>query len=139
MKTIPVSIVIPYKEVDGDIKIWMQVRKSLDDLSGRLEFPGGKIEKNETPKLAAIREVEEEVGVKIKESSLQLASIYNDKFDDKIISIYVFIHRNEDSFDSSALNGHWYGLKERDSFWSKMPPANQVFLGEILEAVKSNT
>lgn len=37
---------------------------------GQLSFPGGKLEKGETPELAAIRETQEEVGLKLSESQI---------------------------------------------------------------------
>lgn len=58
------SIVIPIVEVNGEVNILFEVRaKKLNSQPGDICFPGGKIDANETPKEAAIREVEEEIGV----------------------------------------------------------------------------
>ncbi|MCS7121726.1 MAG: CoA pyrophosphatase [Archaeoglobaceae archaeon] len=57
------AVLIPIK--DGrDPKIIMIKRgKNLTRSSGHVAFPGGMIEKNETPKDAALREVKEELGI----------------------------------------------------------------------------
>ena len=68
LKKIFVSIVIFTKDFNNqDFKIWTQVRLEAGPLYEKLEFPGGKIELGETPKKAAIRKVEEEVGVNIQD------------------------------------------------------------------------
>lgn len=49
-------------EQDGKILIAKQYRHTLDAVS--MEFPGGAIDKNETPAQAAARELQEETGLK---------------------------------------------------------------------------
>ena len=57
------SIVIPLVEKDGELCILFQVRaKKLNSQPGDICFPGGKIDKGEAPKEAALREFEEELG-----------------------------------------------------------------------------
>jgi 8-oxo-dGTP pyrophosphatase MutT (NUDIX family) len=48
------------------------LRRADGDRSGHWAFPGGKLEGGETPEEAAIREVDEEIGYKVKASSLRL-------------------------------------------------------------------
>ena len=42
----------------------------IPEIHGNWELPGGKIEFGETPEAAAIREIEEETGIKVKEGKL---------------------------------------------------------------------
>ena len=44
-------------------KILIARRKDNDPLAGKWEFPGGKIEQNETPQQGLIREMKEEFGI----------------------------------------------------------------------------
>jgi mutator protein MutT len=61
-----IAIVIPFKFINQQFCVWMQTRESSDELNGLLEFPGGKVEENETVEEAAMREVMEEVGVQVE-------------------------------------------------------------------------
>lgn len=58
------SIVILLTEMDGKLNIIFEVRsKHMRSQPGDVSFPGGKIDLNEEPKEAAIREVCEELGL----------------------------------------------------------------------------
>lgn len=58
------SIIIPLVEINNDVYILFEVRaKKLKSQPGDICFPGGKIDENETPKEAALREMSEELGV----------------------------------------------------------------------------
>ena len=59
------SIVIPLLEIDNESYILFEVRaKKLKSQPGDICFPGGKIDKGETPKETALREIDEELGLR---------------------------------------------------------------------------
>ena len=63
-KFIPVSIVLVITGVSKEgFSLWMQKRQENGSLNNFWEFPGGKVESDETPKEAACREFREEVGI----------------------------------------------------------------------------
>ena len=121
-----ISIVIPFKIIDESIYLWVQKRQSNDDLNGLLEFPGGKIEPNERPLAAAIREVKEEVGVSLNPKSLKLLNSM--EFSD---SLTIFIFLTEDNFDSFEKAG-FYPILDLLSEENKILPNNR----HIIEQVK---
>jgi 8-oxo-dGTP diphosphatase len=57
-------------------KVLIAKRKATDKLSNKWEFPGGKVEFNETPEDCLIREKEEEFSIGIKIQSYFGESIY---------------------------------------------------------------
>ncbi|MFN8370323.1 MAG: NUDIX domain-containing protein [Bacteriovoracaceae bacterium] len=66
MKIVNVSIGIFLKNLtQKSVDVWMQERKEDGPLNGLWEFPGGKIEPNETAIDAVIREIHEEVEIEI--------------------------------------------------------------------------
>lgn len=59
------AVIIPLVEINGQVNLLFEVRsKYLRSQPGDICFPGGNIEEGETPKEAALREVEEELGLK---------------------------------------------------------------------------
>lgn len=56
-----------------DGRFLMQKRPVKKHHGGMWEFPGGKVEKGETPAFALVREIEEELGLKLDASQLQPA------------------------------------------------------------------
>lgn len=59
----PIKVVCGIIWKDG--KILIARRKAEKSMGGYWEFPGGKLEKNEHPEKALIRELEEEIGMKV--------------------------------------------------------------------------
>ncbi|WIJ27197.1 (deoxy)nucleoside triphosphate pyrophosphohydrolase [Devosia sp. RR2S18] len=56
--------------VDADRRVLIAQRPEGKSLAGLWEFPGGKVEPNESPEAALIRELEEELGVSTKSACL---------------------------------------------------------------------
>lgn len=62
MKRAAVGILLT--EINGELNVIFEVRgKMLREQPGDICFPGGKIDSNETPKEAVIREIKEELGL----------------------------------------------------------------------------
>lgn len=73
MKTIDVAAAIIK---DGD-KFLIAKRKKGKHLEGKWEFPGGKIEPNETPEACLARELNEEFGISAEIGSFVAESIFD--------------------------------------------------------------
>ncbi|MBB6214091.1 8-oxo-dGTP pyrophosphatase MutT (NUDIX family) [Anaerosolibacter carboniphilus] len=62
------SILVPIVKVQGELHLLFEVRAAhLRNQPGEICFPGGKIEKNETPEEAALRETSEELNLGIED------------------------------------------------------------------------
>ncbi|CAL4866189.1 CTP pyrophosphohydrolase [Asticcacaulis sp. MM231] len=67
MKTV---FVVAAALVDSDGRVLIAQRPEGKQLAGLWEFPGGKVEPGETPEIALIRELEEELGIAVKQACL---------------------------------------------------------------------
>jgi 8-oxo-dGTP pyrophosphatase MutT (NUDIX family) len=94
------AVIIPLVKINNEICILFEVRaKKLNSQPGDICFPGGKIDENETPKEAALREMFEELGVKSVNIINELDTVV--RYDGIIIHPYLGI---VESFDDININ-----------------------------------
>ncbi len=109
MKTIPVTCAIIFHQG----KVLAAQRSETMDLPGKWEFPGGKIEEGENPEVCLVREIEEELSVRIKIFG-SLSPSEHSYSSEKIIRLIPFVARLE-SFDFHLLEHEqiaWLGEKD---------------------------
>ena len=113
---------------DGEDKIFATAR-GYGEFKGWWEFPGGKIEKGETPKQALKREISEELTADIEVGDL----IHTIEYD------YPTFHLSMDCFRARVLSGRlvlkeaeaakWLSFSELDSV--KWLPADLILIEQI--------
>lgn len=79
MKTVLVSAVAL---IDPDGRILLAQRPEGKSMAGLWEFPGGKIEEDETPEVALVRELHEELGIETWDSCLAPLTFASHSYDD---------------------------------------------------------
>lgn len=79
MKTILVSAVAL---IDPDGRVLLAQRPEGKSMAGLWEFPGGKVEPGETPEVALIRELQEELGIDTWASCLAPLTFASHSYDD---------------------------------------------------------
>lgn len=120
-----ISILIPYYQRDDELFLWVQERISEDELNGLLEFPGGKIEGDESTQEAAQRETLEETGVDISLSAVKRLGSF--EFSGGLV---IFVHLFEDEEQTFSSRGY-YRPDELLRLESKIPPNNVEILGQV--------
>ncbi|PWR24772.1 8-oxo-dGTP diphosphatase MutT [Zavarzinia aquatilis] len=65
-----IVLVVAAVLVDPDRRILLAQRPAGKSLAGLWEFPGGKVEPGESPEAALIRELDEELGITVREPCL---------------------------------------------------------------------
>jgi len=96
-------------------------------LGGLWEFPGGKIQSNETPAEAAARECFEETGVAVQVGR-EYPIVEHDYAHDRVV-LYFFHCTPVDRAQPPREPFRWAARAELSSL--EFPPANHAILGEI--------
>lgn len=112
-------------------KLFVAKRARQVHQGGLWEFPGGKKEHGETAEQALSRELEEEIGIKIK-SVLPLIKLEHD-YGDKLVELDVYVVKNF-SGEPRGVEGQltkWINLTDIDSY--DFPEANLA----IIKALKT--
>lgn len=90
MKDVTAAVIVK----DGKILICQ--RSLSDKLSGKWEFPGGKIEEGELPEECLIREIKEELDIHIEVGERLGESVYNYSYDSINLIIYLATWKSGD-------------------------------------------
>ena len=110
--------------IDPDGRVLLAQRPEGKSMSGLWEFPGGKVEPGETPELALIRELEEELDINTWESCLAPLTFASHSYPDFHLLMPLFVCRKWDgivqSKEKQALK--WVAAKDISKF--PMPPAD---------------
>ncbi|MEC7669789.1 MAG: (deoxy)nucleoside triphosphate pyrophosphohydrolase, partial [Pseudomonadota bacterium] len=77
--------------IDADGRILLAQRPEGKSMAGLWEFPGGKVEPGESPEVALIRELEEELGINTWESCLAPLSFVSHAYDDFHLLMLVYV------------------------------------------------
>ena len=113
---------------DGAGRIFLQQRPEGREMAGLWEFPGGKIDSDETPEAALVRELSEELGVQVEVEDLTplcfaRADIGNRNL---ILLLYHFSLWMGELTSLEQQEIGWFTLQEMYSL--EMPPADLPLL-----------
>lgn len=127
-------IVVAAALIDADGRVLVQQRPADKSMAGLWEFPGGKIEPDETPEMALIRELREELGIETQTSCLAPAGFASEALGDRHLILLLYICRKwrgiPQALEAPAIR--WIrpiGLHELP-----MPPADKPLIG-LLDAL----
>lgn len=121
----PVVLVAACALVDGEGSVLITKRPEGKPLAGLWEFPGGKVEPDETPEHALIRELEEELGVTIAADDLSPLTFASHAYEDFHLLMPVFACRTWQGA-VTALEGQalaWVAPEALSGY--AMPPADE--------------
>lgn len=136
MRLLPVALALFYRKTSNDVlEVWVQVREDDGPYHGMLEFPGGGVEVGEEPLAAAVREVDEEVGIKINPLDGKLMGVYTNELSSKTILLNVFLFPDQPSLIG---RGQWLRIEQgslSSPFEGKIPGPNHQIIDDLYRAL----
>lgn len=80
--------------VDKNGQVLVQQRAPHRSMAGLWEFPGGKLERHETPEVALARELAEELGIQVDPAAIAPASFASAPLGDRHLLLLLFLIRD---------------------------------------------
>ena len=93
MSDLPTILVAAVALFDTDGRVLIAQRPEGKSMAGLWEFPGGKVEKHETPEAALIRELKEELAVDTVENCLAPFTFASHAYDDFHLLMPLYVCR----------------------------------------------
>jgi len=117
-------VVVAAALVDAAGRVLLQQRGPGRAMAGLWEFPGGKVEPDELPEAALVRELAEELGINVAPADLVPACFASAQVGERHMILLLYICRAWEGdpapLDAAALA--WLSPEEMDA--AAMPPAD---------------
>jgi 8-oxo-dGTP diphosphatase len=126
-------LVVAVALVDPDGRVLLSQRPPGKQLAGLWEFPGGKLEPEERPEAALIRELDEELGITVEEPCLAPLTFASHAYPDFHLLMPLYICRRwkgiANGREGQALK--WVRPKELRDY--PMPPADAPLIPALID------
>lgn len=129
---VAVGVVLRQSQTTGVTETYVTRRLAHQHQGGKWEFPGGKVEQNESTEQALIRELEEEIGIFVQ-SSRPLVVISHDYIDKQVIlDVHEVLDFSGEPRGLEGQVGQWVTLTDLPTL--EFPKANQVIIEKLLNS-----
>ena len=119
-----IKLVVCVALIDEDGRVLIAQRPEGKSLAGFWEFPGGKVEMNESPETALIRELHEELGINTWGSCLAPLTFASHKYDEFHLLMPLYICRKWGGIVQARENQALKWLTPAQILKVKMLPAD---------------
>ncbi|MFL5237411.1 MAG: (deoxy)nucleoside triphosphate pyrophosphohydrolase [Rhizomicrobium sp.] len=110
--------------IDPDGRVLVAQRPPKKAMAGLWEFPGGKVESQERPEEALIRELKEELGIAVQEPCLAPFTFASHTYPDFHLLMPLFVCRRWDGAPTPLEHTALKWVRPRDLPSYPMPPAD---------------
>jgi 8-oxo-dGTP diphosphatase len=114
--------------IDPDGRVLLAQRPEGKAMAGLWEFPGGKVEPDETPEACLIRELEEELGISTWESCLAPLTFASHGYDDFHLLMPLYACRKWRGIVQAREGQRLAWARARELADYPMPPADRPLI-----------
>jgi 8-oxo-dGTP diphosphatase len=129
-------LVVAVALVDADNRVLIAERPQGKALAGLWEFPGGKVDQGESPETALIRELDEELGIKVKEACLAPLTFASHAYADFHLLMPLYVCRRWEGFVQAREGQTLKWVRARDLRAYPMPPADAPLIPPLVELLR---
>ena len=119
--------------IDADARVLIAQRPAGRPMAGLWEFPGGKVELNETPEATLIRELQEELGIIVNEACLAPLTFASHSYADfhLVMPLYVCRRWEGTAKPLEGQNVAWVRANRLRDY--PMPPADEPLISHLMQ------
>ena len=119
--------------IDADGRVLLTRRPPGKPMAGLWEFPGGKVEPDERPEDALMRELKEELGIEVREACLSPLTFASHSYDDLQLLMPLWVCRRWDGIvkPSEGQECAWVRPERLRDY--PMPPADVPLIPSLIE------
>jgi 8-oxo-dGTP diphosphatase len=117
--------------VDPDGRVLLAQRPEGKPMAGLWEFPGGKVETGETPEQTLIRELEEELGIVVKEACLAPLTFASHTYPDFHLLMPLYVCRRWDGIVTAREGQRLSWVRPNRLRDYPMPPADVPLVAHL--------
>ena len=110
--------------IDTDGRVLLAERPKGKEMAGLWEFPGGKVEVDETPEAALVRELFEELGIETWNACLAPLTFASHSYDDFHLVMLLFACRKWNGVIKAKEGQKLKWIYPKDLAKYQMPPAD---------------
>ena len=126
-------LVVAVALVDADGRVLLGKRPEGKTLAGLWEFPGGKVEADERPEAALIRELKEELSIDVAESCLAPLTFASHAYADFHLLMPLYVCRRWKGVVTSAEGQELQWVRPLKMKDYPMPPADLPLIPHLIE------
>lgn len=128
-----ILLVVAVALIDADNRILIAQRPEGKQLAGLWEFPGGKLNADERPEAALIRELREELGIEVKESCLAPLTFASFAYPEFHLLMPLYVCRRWEGLVRSMEGQALKWVKPHDLRSYPMPPADEPLIPALID------
>ena len=132
----PIVLVAAVALVDRDGRVLIARRPEGKPMAGLWEFPGGKVDDGETPEIALIRELDEELGIQVPARCLAPLTFASHEYEAFHLLMPLYVCRNWDGIVTAREGQELKWVRPMRLGDYDMPPADKPLIAMVRDLLE---